>query len=259
MITKRNLDRESRKTIFGIQILSLAIAHWPKEEWKNIDQRMLFLTVHVPQQDQIEELMNVTYSKVRKVFGFKDKNTEIAMISAGDLKGTRHHAVGLTDDDGPHFHAIVILPNFLVQQHGFDWCHIEREICLSILEIKEIKQLFGLGGLLPVHVERMSFDDRDVFTAIDYVLKAGKNYTQLMGNNSAHLIFPFEQFSIGKREHLNEERVRLNMHLLRESFFQFPQNLTVRPFEEEAIDRFFASKSDVEKQEVFQKLYRLIE
>lgn len=256
MITKNNLDKESRRQIFGIQQMSLAMAGWPKEEWQKIDERMLFLTIHVPHKDDIPNLVGLVYTKIRKSLGFADSNAKIAMIAGADIGGTRNHAVGLADDSLPHIHAIVILPtNLVCKQNEGSWSSIKEGIKSSILEIRETR---NLKIDKPVYVEKMSFDDQNVFNSIDYILKAGKNYTDDVGSAPAYFIFPFEQLRQHQKAKCECKKLRLSMHFARSNVFQYPKNQDSMVFEDDVRAAYFDAANDQEKRLIYRRLCHLI-
>ena len=236
MLSHQKLSKMEIDRIHAQQILASAVAHWPSDELHGLDNRVIFLTVHVATRDEVQTVIRGIYAKIRKTFGFKDRSIDqrISFIAAGDFRGTRNNAVGCFDFEAPHIHGIIILPKALAPEDNDDWQAVLEELRKAIAELEEVFNMIRLGREeVVVDLRKAVFDEYDLQNLILYATKADRNYFDVFGDLTTCRIFPLENIRASYRpEHSKVEiEYRARLHLERDKLYAQAANQRFDLFE----------------------------
>ncbi|MBW6418290.1 hypothetical protein [Celeribacter sp. PS-C1] len=252
LLNNQKLKKTEIDRIHAQQALASAVAHWPSDELQGLDDRVIFLTVHVATRDEIQTVIPGIYLKIRKAFGFKDRpiNQRISFIAAGDFRGTRNNAVGCFDFEAPHIHGIIILPKALAPEDDDNWEAVLEELRRVIAELEEVFNMMRLGREeVVVDLRKAVFDRSDLQNLILYTTKADRKYFDVFGDLTKCRIFPLEDIRNGYRlQHAKVEiEYRTRLHLERDKLYAQVANQRFDRFETEHLSAMRA-KDDATRQ-----------
>lgn len=259
--------------IYATNLLAKAIQHMPDEEIGWIDQGCYLLTVHLPSNhsyntlgytvDEIPNFQQLIYRKIRQVFGFYNEKlgTQVGMISAGDLRGTRTGYVEYSMQSY-HLHALIILPVSYRSKYAESEEQLISKIQDSILGIKEIELHYR--SYFPndqPHLVPVTGSEKSITHVIDYIYKSSKKHISSHGEQLDINILPYQYLITkkSKQEKIDRRVLKLtiSLHLRKKEHFTFFVNKTYRAFQHSLMDLIKSSTPKTEagvKNRVISKL-----
>jgi hypothetical protein len=143
------------------------------EDIKHIDQRSYFITIPLSHISKIQKTQKAIYTKIRKSFGFKDKDTKIGLILCGDINGTRSNLVHDLGYKHPHFHGLIFIPKNIALQDETAEKEMFQNLKSGLEELDEISRQVALGNA--IYVARYDPQKGSLFQTISYTIKADTN------------------------------------------------------------------------------------
>lgn len=160
------------------------------EDIRHIDQRSYFITIPLNHINEIKSTQRAIYTKIRKSFGFKDKDNKIGLILCGDVNGTRTNLVHDLGYENPHCHGLIFIPkNIAPQDEATEKLMIEK-LKSGLEELDEVSRQATKGN--KVYIKRYDPQLGSLFQTISYTIKADINYISGQSDKFNYSTFPYD-------------------------------------------------------------------
>ena len=160
------------------------------EDIGHIDQRSYFITIPLSHINEIQKTQKEIYTKIRKSFGFKDKDNKIGLILCGDINGTRSNLVHDLGYENPHFHGLIFIPKNIAPQDETAEKEMFQNLKTGLGELDEISRQVAQGN--EIYVRRYDPQLGSLFQTISYTIKADTNPIFGQGDKFSHSTFPYD-------------------------------------------------------------------
>jgi hypothetical protein len=254
------ITKTDQQMIQAIHNVISSIQHMNQEDIRNIDERIYFLTIPLPHIDEANRLKNITYTSIRKSFGFKDRTTKIGLIYCGDIAGTRNGSIKDLDWTKPHVHALMFLPHQVAPQSEKDHRRMHLSLTHELLSIREVKEAWNKGR--DIDIRKYDPTRNSIFEMASYSYKAETRFIPQQANKFTTWTFPYDHKS-GMNKIVDAsnpiiQNLKFDLHLFPENVFSHPRLDRISPMQTHYRELYVNASSDVEQTRIRNRFLRLV-
>ena len=163
-------------------LLAKAINHF--DDRSNLDDRCYYMTIKVPDENNIQRLYTPVYQKINKAFGNSGHQAginRIGIIFTGDITGSEKKECNYQNPKGPHIHGLLFFPIGC----QFSETEIIGKVKLALQDLREVgKDALWLG--------KFDANRSHLIDVIGYNMKANRSFHGQHLSHYKEAVYPYD-------------------------------------------------------------------